>query len=90
MYASMNFITKSELRKAVLKQLPVVLISPELGAVAVNGRERVEGPWPGTRPPLEEIRAKRCRGGKTKLRERVKPWHADVLCQDARIVEVLS
>lgn len=69
MYASMNFMTKSELRKAVQEQRPVVLVSPTLGAVAVNGREYVEGPW---------------------QREKGRGWHAEVLCQDARIVAVIS
>jgi hypothetical protein len=89
MYASMNFIRKSDFRAAVRAGLPVVLYSPEMAVPAVNNLERVEGPWPGTRPPVEEIKDSR-RRGRVKPRERVVPWHAEARVEDMRVVEVVS
>jgi len=87
MYASMNCLSKSAFRKAVLEQgLPVVLWHPELAIPAINGPHRVEGPWPGTRPPVEEIRTRGER--RTHPRQKLLTWHADVVVRDMRIVEV--
>jgi hypothetical protein len=86
MFASMNFLSKSAFRRAVLlEQVPVVLWSPVQGVPAINGPVRVTGPWPGTRPPVEEIRGKDRRAHQ---RERVVGWHADVVVSEMRIVEV--
>lgn len=45
MYASVNFSTKQEFRRAVKQGMPVVLYSPHLGTAAINGPETVIGPW---------------------------------------------
>ena len=89
MYASMNFLSKSQLRQAVQAGLPVILYSPIMGMPAVNNLERVEGPWPGTIPPVEEIPNPRDHG-RPHPRRCVKPWHAEVLVQDMRIVAVVA
>ena len=89
MYASVNFIRKSDFRAAVRAGLPVVLYSPEMAVPAVNNLERVEGPWPGTAAPVEEIRDSKHRR-RMKPRERVVPWHAEVLVRDMRVVEVVA
>ena len=86
MYASMNFLTKSALRQAIAAGSPVVLYSPVLEMPAINGCTRCEGPWPGTPPPVEDIRDQH---GRTKPRERVLSWHAEVRVKDMRVVAVL-
>lgn len=85
MFCSSNFLSKSAFRRAVLQeQAPVVLWSPIQGVPAINGPVRVTGPWPGTRPPVEEITYH----GQPKQREKLKPWHADVVVREMQIVEV--
>ena len=86
-FASMNFLCKSELRRAVIAGQPVVLFNPEHQLPAINGTARVVGPWPRTAAPVEEITDKH---GKKKQRERIAGWHADVKVRDMRIVEVLN
>ena len=85
MFASTNFLSKSAFRQAALNGLPVVLWSPMMGVPAVNGTARVEGPWPGTRPPVECVRGKDRR---QHTRQRVVGWHADVVVSEMRILEV--
>lgn len=100
MYASMNFITKRDLINAINEGvMPIVLYNPVQQVPAFTGRVRVEGPWPGTLPPVEEIKAThRDRGHATwslerrcyvKPRAQVKPWHADVLVADMRVMAVV-
>ena len=97
MYASVNFLTKSEFRQAVERRDPILLYNPEQGVPAILGRVRVEGPWPGTRPPVEEIPVTRTQCGVwneqrqcwVKLRKLVRPWHADVLVREMSVVEVV-
>jgi hypothetical protein len=62
-----------------------VLYNPTLGVPAINGPAHVFGPWPGTRPPVEELKDKR---GRLKPREALIGWHAEVRVKDMRIVEV--
>ena len=94
MYASMNFASRSELRKAVEQGLPVVLYSPIQEMPAINGTVRCEGPWPGTRPPVEDVPARgyiqTAEGWirRTRQRMRVHGWHAYVTVKDMQIVEV--
>ena len=85
MFTSMNFLSKKQLRLAVQQGMPIIAYSPVMTMPAVTGRVRVEGPWPGTHVPVEEIRGKH---GRMKPREIVKPWHADVIVCDMAIVEV--
>jgi hypothetical protein len=54
MYASTDFATKKDFRRAVLSGTPIVLYSPVMGTVAVNGQETVTGPWPIRREPKME------------------------------------
>lgn len=49
MYASIDFATKRDFRRAVKEGLSVLLYSPTLGMPAVNGRVLVEGPWKSDR-----------------------------------------
>lgn len=96
MYASVNALSKSEFRKAVQSQLPVVLWSPVMGVPAVEGTAHVEGPWPGTKVP--QCLGVKCRRGCMGCAdcagtERVrmcapKSWHAEVVVRDMMIVEV--
>ncbi len=51
MYASIDFATKTDFRRAVKQGLPFVLYSPTLGMPAVDGTVTVEGPWPKTFAP---------------------------------------
>ena len=46
MYASIDFTTKTELRRAIQAGQTVVAYSPTLGMAAVTGRAKIEGPWP--------------------------------------------
>jgi hypothetical protein len=46
MYASIDFTTKNELRRAIQAGQAVVAYSPTLGMAAVTGRTKIEGPWP--------------------------------------------
>jgi hypothetical protein len=87
-FASMNFLRKTDFKRAVQTGLPVVVYSPVQTMPAINGPARVEGPWPGTKPPVDEVTA--YSGGQRikKPRERVTSWHADVVVRDMRIVEV--
>jgi len=89
MYASVNYLSKSALRRAVAAGEPVVLYSPVMGMPAVNNRERVEGPWPGTKPPVEDIPNPR-NHGLMHPRQRVKLWRAEVLVEDMHVVEVVA
>lgn len=89
MYASVNFLSKSHLRRAVAAGELVILYSPAIPMPAVNGLERVEGPWPGTVTPVEDIPNPRDHG-RLHPRQRIKPWHAEVRVQDMRVVEVLT
>ena len=86
MYASVNFLSRAALRRAVAGNQPVVLYSPTLTVPAINGTEIVEGPWPGTPAPVEDLVVQR----KAHPRQRLKPWRAHVRVQDMRVVEVLS
>ena len=86
--SSTNFLRKSELRRAALSGMPIVLYSPEQAMPAINGVMRVVGPWPGTRPPVEDIKDYRSSCRCTKPRERVTPWHADVVVREMQIMEV--
>jgi len=85
----MNFLSKSQLRQAVQAGLPVILYSPIMGMPAVNNLERVEGPWPGTPVPVEVIPDSK-HSNRPKPRQRIKPWHAEVLVEDMRIVAVVA
>ena len=89
MYASVNFLSKSQLRQAVAAAEPVILYSPAIPMPAVNGLAYVEGPWPGTKPPVEDIPNPR-EHGRLRPRVRVKAWHAEVRVEDMRIVAVVS
>jgi hypothetical protein len=86
--SSMNFLRKSDLRRAVAQGTPVILFDPSNQFPAINGRALVTGPWPRTAPPVEELTT--YHGGRkiVKQRERVIPWHADVLVNEMRIVGV--
>ena len=99
-FASLNFLSKSAFKRAVADGLPIVLFSPDLKLPAVNGPARVEGPWPRTAAPIEDLpcaetrrfatpTAHRAPDGKlVKPRERVKPWYADVEVRDMRVTIV--
>jgi hypothetical protein len=101
MYASINFLSKSALVRAVAAGEPIILYSPTMLVPAINGMERVEGPWPGTKPPVELIpdtkhsvngivvndAQGRCM--RMKPRECVMPWHAEVRVQDMRVTDVM-
>ena len=100
--ASMNFLTKSELRRAVAQGMPVILFNTEHQVPAINGTHRVHGPWPRTAVPIEDVPVSRdkatacCRcdlrhtedGKLVRQRQRIIPWHADVKVVDMRVVEV--
>jgi hypothetical protein len=45
MYASIDFTSKTELRRAIQQGQTVVAYSPTLGMAAVTGRTMIEGPW---------------------------------------------
>jgi hypothetical protein len=45
MYASIDFTTKTELRRAIQAGQTVAAYSPTLGMAAVTGRTKIEGPW---------------------------------------------
>jgi hypothetical protein len=102
MYASTNFLSKSAFAKAVVAGKPIILYSPTMLIPAINGMERVEGPWPGTKPPVELIpdtghsangivvNDAQGRRMRMKPRECVMPWHAEVRVEDMRVVEVMS
>jgi len=89
MYASVNCLSKSEFCRLVSAGVPVVLYSPIIPMPAVNGLERVEGPWPGTVPPVEDIPNPRDHG-RLHPRQRVRPWHAEVRVRDMFVVEVVA
>ena len=84
---SLNFLTRNAFKRAIAQGVPVVLFNPEQQVPAINGRCRVEGPWPHTGVPVEEVKAKP-RG--TKPRERLTAWQADVEVMDMRVVRVLG
>ena len=86
--SSMNFLRKSDFRHAVLSGAPVILFDPSNQFPAINGHALVAGPWPHTAPPVEELTT--YHGGRKiiKQRERVIPWHADVVVNEMRIVGV--
>lgn len=45
MYASRNFKTRTEFKRAVDAGERITLRSPGVGSPVVNGQESVEGPW---------------------------------------------
>lgn len=45
MYASTDFHSKREFKRAVAAGAELLLYSPELGTPAINGVETVVGPW---------------------------------------------
>jgi len=45
MYASVNFRTKTEFKKAVKSGQKIRLYAPGIGTPRENGTEYVEGPW---------------------------------------------
>lgn len=84
MYASIDFATKSDFRRAVQNNLPVMLYSPSLGIPAINGEVTVEGPWPKTLSPANLVF-----GPQEKYRRAIsKEWTARVRVQDMRVLEV--
>ena len=48
-FSSMNFTSKSELRRAVAAGLPVVLWAPIAGMPVITGQVRCQGPWESER-----------------------------------------
>jgi hypothetical protein len=85
MYASVDFATKKDFRRAVQQGLTVVVYSPTLGMPAVTGTATVVGPWPLTQSPKEEPLI----GPKEKRRPRSVPaWMAHVEVKDMRVVAV--
>jgi hypothetical protein len=86
--SSMNFLRKNDFRRAALSGAPIILFDPSNQFPAVNGHALVTGPWPRTAPPVEELTT--YYGGRKiiKQRERVIPWHADVVVREMQIVEV--
>jgi len=87
-FTSMNFLRKSDFKQAVQKGQAIVVYSPMHAMPAINGPIRVEGPWPGTRPPVDEVVVYRGSHGIKKPRERINSWHADVIVHDMKIVKV--
>ena len=87
-FASINFLRKNDFKQAVQAGQSVVLYSPTQAMPAINGPARVEGPWPGTRPPIDAVTAYRGGHSVKKPRERLVSWHADVWVRDMRIVAV--
>jgi hypothetical protein len=101
-FSSLNFLSKSAFRKAVADGLPVVLFSPDTKLPAINGPAIVEGPWPRTAAPVEDIevsrRAARGREGAhlsedgkryLKPRQKLNSWRAEVEVRDMRVVAVI-
>lgn len=88
MFTSTNFLSKREFQRAVQQGAPIVLYSPVQAIPAITGRVRVEGPWQGTKAPVDTVQA--YRGGRRVLkpRERLIGWHAEAVVQDMRVVAV--
>lgn len=88
MYASVDFATKRDFRKAVKAGTPIVLYSPVLCTAAVSGKETVHGPWPNrTRQPKIEPSI----GPKERRDSRgASGWSARVLVKDMYVVSVLD
>ena len=87
MYASMNFPTKRDFRRAVAEGQPIVLYSPVMQMPAINGVVTVEGPWPERStagPTVPRLLGTR----EARWRTALKGWTAQVRVQDMRIVEV--
>ncbi len=85
MYASTDFATKREFRRAVQQGLPVILYSPTLGTPAINGKATVTGPWPTTptrkyEPLIGPKERRNSRGATT--------WIAQAEVRDMRAVAV--
>ena len=88
-FSSINFATKTELRRAVAAGVSVVLWSPIAGVPAINGRVRCNGPWPGTTPPRTVVPKRKGEEPQIpKYQLRTKTWKADVTVKDMRITEV--
>jgi hypothetical protein len=88
MFSSVNFLSKKEFQRAVLQGAPIVLYSPVQARPAITGRVRVEGPWAGTKAPVDDVQAYRGGHRVTKPRERLVSWHAEATVQDMRVVAV--
>lgn len=88
MFVSTNFLSKKEFQRAVRQGAPVVLYSPVQAMPAVTGRVRVEGPWQGTKAPLDDVAVYRGGHRVFKPRQRLVSWHAEATVQDMRVVAV--
>ena len=88
MFVSTNFLSKKEFQRAVQQGAPIVLYSPVQAVPAITGRVRVEGPWQGTKAPVDTVQVYRGGHRATKPRERLVSWHAEATVQDMRVVAV--
>lgn len=83
MYASIDFPTKRDFRRAVRKGELVVAYSPIMEMPAINGVVTVDGPWPLRHSILQEA----CPEAVRRSRE-LPSWQARCVVKDMRVVEV--